>query len=422
MEPKKRLINKHGKPRWEVDFGLDESGKRHRPYWEHEADADAAIDAWKKAETAKDTWWPTLTKLEKRSVSTVCMQIKAAGYTLERVWQEHQAWREERAQKPKVEEKAYEDVVAHFRKHKLESGDSERYVEEVCTILTEFGKGRERIPINKILPEDLNVWINGRWDNLNTRRTQRGRFSSLWSVAIDAGWAQWNIVEKLGKIKVPGNRIWIYPNRDILNLFAAILYNDSTAKRIIMPMAAEAFGCMRPEEIEGVKARKTETKPFDWSNIDLKHGRSTVYPNVSKVGDQRTIRLHPTAVAWYKLADELKNPLPPVNERRLVDQCCELINLEHWERDGLRKCCATHLLNHYGNELDVVKDCGNSIRVLLASYADLHTPKEVSEEYFNITPKKVREYMKTPEWEKVLKAAAQARAKRTANDTAKSAG
>jgi hypothetical protein len=54
-----------------------------------------------------------------------------------------------------------------------------------------------------------------------------------------------------------------------------------------------------------------------------------------------------------------------VNERRLVDAACERIGLEEWLRDGLRKACATHLRAVYKNDYDVVKDMGNSIRVLL---------------------------------------------------------
>lgn len=149
-----------------MDFGTDESGKRHRPYWYTEHEADQAIENFKKRAGKGDDWWPKLSRLEKQTIATTCMQIKAAGYTLPRVWEEHQKWRAERAQKPRVEEKAYEDAVKEFRKRKLEAGKSERYVDEVVDILNGFGKGRERVSINRILPEDLNVYINGKWDNM----------------------------------------------------------------------------------------------------------------------------------------------------------------------------------------------------------------------------------------------------------------
>ena len=61
---------------------------------------------------------------------------------------------------------------------------------------------------------------------------------------------------------------------------------------------------------------------------------------------------------WLRLAKKLKNPLPPVNERKLTDQCCEMIGLEEWIRDGLRKCCATHLRTVYKNDYEVTVDMG----------------------------------------------------------------
>ena len=72
-----------------------------------------------------------------------------------------------------------------------------------------------------------------------------------------------------------------------------------------------------------------------------------------------------------KLAKELGNPLPPVNELRTVNLCCEMIGLEDWIRDGLRKNCATHLRVVYKNDYEVVKDMGKSVRILLRAYAEL---------------------------------------------------
>ena len=48
MEPTEREIQKSGKKKWEVDFGIDENGVRRRPYFATEADAEAAIDNYEK--------------------------------------------------------------------------------------------------------------------------------------------------------------------------------------------------------------------------------------------------------------------------------------------------------------------------------------------------------------------------------------
>ena len=138
---------------------------------------------------------------------------------------------------------------------------------------------------------------------------------------------------------------------------------------------------------------------FQWSDIDLKNGLCKV--RITKTGDERTIRLQPTCVEWLKLAKEKNSPLPPINERKLVDACCELVHLPEWIRDGARKNCATHLREIYKSDYEVIKDCGNSIRVLLRHYAALHVPEKTSQEYWQITPASVRAWMKTKEWDRV---------------------
>jgi hypothetical protein len=204
-----------------------------------------------------------------------------------------------------------------------------------------------------------------------------------------------------------GQVVQIYSNTDTLNILTAAMATPAT-QQIIAPLALGLFGCMRPEEIDSTKALEagmTGKKLFGWHDIDLANGLVTVRVEVAKTGDQRTIRLQPAAVEWLKLAKKLENPLPPVNERRLVDACCELIGLEEWLRAGLRKNCCTHLRAVYKNDYDVVKDCGNSVRILLKHYAGLHVPEAVSLEHWKITPDKVKEYLQSKDWENVLKTA-----------------
>jgi hypothetical protein len=83
-----------------------------------------------------------------------------------------------------------------------------------------------------------------------------------------------------------------------------------------------------------------------------------------------------------------------------------LIGLDDWIRDGLRKNCATHLRAVYKNDYEVVKDLGNSVRVMVKAYAELRTPEAVSSEHWMITPGKVKEYRKSRKWLKVLRDAA----------------
>lgn len=431
MEPRKRKILKHGKERWEVDFGIDSTGLKKRKVVETEADADKEIDAYRKALKTRGEWWARLTELERESVQTVCKQVQIAGFTLSRIWEDHQRWRKENAQTA-IDTMRYEKAVDAWKERKLAAGKSKDYVEEAAALLMRFGKGREEQNIHEITAAELQAWLNaqmkpahggpptGTW-GLSSKKTNTSLFSSLWEVAVAMGWASINIVDRLEPIQRPAAIVKIHSNEAILSLLAALMDNAATQKTLL-PVVLGAFGCMRPEEISE-PPEDANAQPFNWKDIDIKNARITVRPECAKTGDQRVIRLQPAAVEWLKLCEKFKCPLPPVNERRLVDAACDLAKFQ-WIRDGLRKNCATHLRAVYKNDYDVVKDCGNSVRILLKHYADLHVPESVSLKYWEITPKTVEAYRRTEKWKKLVREANSASAAPStplASETAKPA-
>ncbi len=420
----KRETTNHGKQCWEVDYGIDLTGKRHRAFFHTSAEANQAIKDYEKNLSKCGEFWARLKPLERQRTVAILQDIAAKNLTLERVWADHQRWETENG-KQTVEPMAYELAVKEWAKRKRAVGKTERYVYHAEADLMKFAKGREQQPIHEFTANELETWINDyrnpvtkRPWSLSSKKTVQALFSSLWTVAIDKGWAPHNIVDRLEPVTRPGREVRIYPNDVVLNLMAAA-YDSPATQLVLAPLALGFFGCMRPEEIQSAKAIEQGMPPsvyFGWNDIDLENGRCTVKREIAKTGDQRTIRLQPCAVEWLKVAKKAGAKLPPENETRLIDQCCELIGLDEWIRDGLRKCCATHLRAVYKNDYDVVKDCGNSIRILLKHYADLHTPEHVSMEYWKITPERVRNYLKSEEWQLALTAVEERRKANSATE------
>lgn len=407
MIPLKRSIIRDGVQRWEVDFGYVE-GKRERHLCKNEEEADDELNAHRKKVKGVGDYLARLTDAERGMIVAVHQEVTKTGKTLSGVWGSYQERQKEVSAQSTTTPQAYEDVVTEWRRRKLAAGKSSRYVRNTGDFLEKFGEGRLRMNIHEIPSDDLEKWIDAQAEEkewgLSTRRTYITLFSSLWSVAKDKGWVTLNICDRLepvGRIPV---KVEIYPNEITRNLMAAAL---EIAPTILAPLSLGFFGCMRPEEIDSTKAKDEgmpESEYFQWLDIDLKNGLCKV--RITKTGDERTIRMQPTHVLWMKEAKAKHSPLPPINERKLVDACCELIGLTHWIRDGARKNCATHLREVYKNDYDVIKDCGNSIRVLLKHYAALHVPPEVSMEHWEITPDAVRKFMKTKAWEKIKRDAA----------------
>jgi integrase len=414
MELTKRQIIKNGKPKWEVDFGLDDLGVRRRPYFKSEGEADDAIERWHKDLKAGGEYWARMTKVEQKSVVSVLEEARREGKSIREVWEDWKRWKKDNANTA-VEPKAYREVVDEWGRRKRAAGKTERYVHDATGLLMHFGKGREQQPIHAIAASDLEAWIDSHktWGK-SSRRTNMSLFANLWETAMAKGWCSLNIVERMEPVGKIGREVKIYPNETTLHIMAAALENDLT-KQVIAPLALGFFGCMRPEEIQSskaIRAKLPKEKWFGWQDIDLKHGLITVRVEIAKTGDQRTIRLQPCAVEWLNAARELGNPLPPHNETKLIDQVCDLICLDEWIRDGLRKNCVTHLRAVYKNDYDVVKDCGNSIRIMLRHYADLHTPAKVSLDHWKITPKQVNEFRQTKKWQQFLEDAAKRLAKK----------
>ena len=420
-----RAVKRNNGERYEVDFGIVD-GHRRRPLVNTREEAEAIVEKYNKDVKKAGEFWANMPDTERLSTVAVITQIREAKKTIGGVWEDWKRWKSENPNTAVVP-CAYEDAVAEFQRRKLASGKTSRYVHNTGNFLMKFGAGRERQNIHEIPVGDLEEWLDGQakvaaWSD-TTKHTYMQLFSSLWTVSISKGWCTLNIVDRLEPVQRIAHDVHICPTDQVRNILAAA-WSDPLTQRIIAPLTLGAHGCMRPEEIDSSRAIREGLPPetyFGWHDIDLEHGRITVRREIAKNCDVRVVRMQPTCVEWMKLAKRLKNPLPPVNERKLTDACCAIIGLGEWLRDGLRKTCTTHLRAVYKNDYDVIRDCGNSIRVMLGHYAELNTPEKVSLAYWRETSvAAVRRFMKTPEWEKLLREASAAKPALSPSETSKS--
>jgi len=384
MKIKKRQITVHGRLKWQIDFGVVD-GKRPRKVFDTEKEADNEIAEFEKKQKKIGDAWLRVPRKELDELIVFWEILRKEGVTPQQVWDGFREWQKLQEAKPVNKSVSYREAVDTWREEKLGSGKDERYVEDSVALLQRFGEGREEQPIEQFPAGELREWIAAQKWGLSTKKSNMGRFASLWTVAVRHGWVSENIVERLepiGKLRVT---VEIFNHQSCRKLMAASLAN-TVHQRVIAPLALGLFCGMRPEEIDHPR--------FGWHLIDLEHAHIEIPAEVAKDGDQRTVTLLPVAVAWLKLALKLKNPLPPVNERKLIDSCCELARITHWPHDVLRKTCATHLRNHYENDWHVIKDLGNSMRILLKHYADLKVPASVSKQHWKLTPDVAKEAVK----------------------------
>ena len=379
MDVTKRTETNHGRTYWVLDRGKNLQGKRERSYFKTESEADAELSRLTQESKKLGDWWAKLPGIEREQLEHIYKLVKAQGYTLQQIWDDHQRWRRDNSHTCTTPV-PYGEAVEEWERRKLVAGKSAEYIKEAKSTLLKFGEGQLKRHIHEISAVELERWRSKQvsWKSANTQIINTSLFSSLWQTAVAMGWASRNIVDQLEPVKRPAPAVEIYSNQTVINLLASIL-DDKEARSVILATSVLGlFGCMRPEEIQ--------SEEFGWNNIDLDNSRLTVPVTVAKTGDQRVVRLQPSSVEWLRYAKALKNPLPAPNERKILDRCCEAAGLKNWIRDGLRKCCATHLRAVYKNDYEVVRDCGNSVRILIRHYADLHVPESTSLGYWQITP------------------------------------
>lgn len=405
-----RRINLCGREKYRLDLGFDLYGKRNRKIYDTEKQGQEALREYNKNLKNGDVWWATKSRSDRSSIAAVCIDIEKSGHSLLEVWSRFKE--DKSADDSMITPMEFDKGVEEWKAVKLGKEVSQRYVDEAEQVFMRFAEGRTKEFIHRFTFSDLEKWeakeAKKKGWKLATKKDYRRIFSSLWSMFVRKGWTKAHICKRLEPIKAPPPDVRIYPNEIVLNLMAGAL-EDEITKAAIAPLALGFFGCMRPEEISE-PPEDPDVEPFGWHDINLQTARTQIRQGVGKKDDQRTIRMQPVAVEWLELAKECGNELPPVNERNAIDRICELIGLEDWIRDGLRKCCATHLRWVYKNDYEVVQDLGNSIRVLLKHYAALNIPEEQSLDYWKITPERVEAYRKTAAWKKVLEDAAARRA------------
>lgn len=210
MEPTKREVTKHGNQRWEVDFGIQPGGWRKRPIFNTEKEADDAIAEFKRIQKRHGELWLRLTPSERTSLMGVYDEVTQAGLTIRAVWDTYRA---DHGEKPVEESVPFKDAIEELRTRKLESGKDERYVDELCSLHLRFGEGRLEKHIDQISVKELQEWIRAQEWGLSAKKRNYGRFSSLWSMAVDLGWAPFNIVDCLSRRRIVKSQINVHWNR-----------------------------------------------------------------------------------------------------------------------------------------------------------------------------------------------------------------
>lgn len=242
--------------------------------------------------------------------------------------------------------------------------------------LTAFARGRESMPLADVTVELVEQWFDSRTEKPNTKKSNLGRLSSLFSYAVRRRWMPENPTRR---IEIPfvdrePPKILTVEECDVLLHWA--LHNKPPA---LAWFVLTLLVGLRPE---------SEADPLTWEQIDLERGRIRVAAAGTKVRQHRIIDLNLTpAVPWLKLAKELGSrlPMPYSTRRKYLRQARDVLGFAAWPPDVLRHTAASYMLAKHQDAGKVAYVLGNSASIIHRHYKALVEPED-AERWFALLP------------------------------------
>lgn len=373
----KKLVKNHGKPRWKVDFGkqlIEGRWKRHVKFFAEETDADKAMRAAEKDRAAIGKRWTQLPPEERAKVVEVLEEMAAAGHSLAQVWD---AFRIERMTPvDETKRRTLRQAIDELLVAKRSTNKRESYIESLEQYLSQFARGRESMPVDRITVADVEKWFDGRKEAQTTRASNMGRLASLLSLCLRRGYVRENVCHRIERITIEQKAPKIFK---LSKAVRVLLCCFRKVPKMLAWLSLSMLGGLRPEE-----AAKTS-----WDNIDLDKATCRIDESATKVRYRRIVKLTPACVAWLRLAQKIGSPLPisEQNLKRYRKKLRVAIGLQAWPQDITRHTAASHIVASSQNYAETAINLGTSEDELRTHYVDL-VPKENGTKFVNLMPSK----------------------------------
>jgi integrase len=352
---------------WYVDLRAVGGGQR---FFLTEKEAKDAVKAASKDRQEIGREWADLAPRDRLKVVRILDEMKAAGTTLETVWA---AWKAKEIAAPRTGPTlgaAITQLVAAKREANLRSA----YIDGLENYLESFAKGREKIPVDAITADDVLDWFTARAEKPATKASNIGRLSALFTFAIRRRWRTDNPVDVVERPRLEGRPPQILTVRQAAKV---LVWVKRKHPKGLAWFALALMAGIRPEECDRLS----------WDAVNLKDGIVTIDAAASKVRRRRIVHLQPAAVAWLKLAKELKADLPLafITRRRYLRGLRAKLGFASWPQDILRHTCASYLMAQWQDAGRVAAELGNSAGVLLRHYREL-VRREDAERFWKLMP------------------------------------
>jgi integrase len=253
---------------------------------------------------------------------------------------------------------------------KKADGMSVRYIQDLRSRLPRFAKKFDGQMVATITTAEINNWLRSLQVGATTRNNFRRTLVTLFSHAVDHGYATSNPAEKADKAKE------IDAPPGILTVQQAARLLEAASPQLLPYIAIGAFAGLRRAELERL----------DWREIDFESGLIEVTAKKSKTARRRFVRIQPNLREWLLPVRKHSGNVTPDNFPKQFDAAREAAGIDDWPDNALRHSFASYHLAHFKDAAALALEMGHTDSGLIFNhYRQLVRPKE-AERYWNITP------------------------------------
>jgi integrase len=368
MRPRKIRVRKYSdsnRPHFKFVVNYREAGKRKRKFFEAKEPANA-FAAFKNADLRKYGVEGAELSGRLRGEAAECVErLSAFGKTLTDATNFLVAHL--KASERSITAAALVDQIIAAKKA---DGMSVRYIQDLRSRLPRFAKKFDGQMVATITTAEINNWLRSLQVGATTRNNFRRTLVTLFSYAVDHGYATSNPAEKAEKAKV------IDAPPGILTVQQTARLLEAASPQLLPYIAIGAFAGLRRAELERL----------DWREIDFESGLIEVTAKKSKTARRRFVRIQPNLREWLLPVRKHSGNVAPDNFPKQFDAARVAAGITEWPDNALRHSLASYHLAHFKDAAALALEMGHeNSGMIFNHYRELVRPKE-AERYWNIRP------------------------------------
>jgi integrase len=358
-----------GKRRWVADLGRI-NGRRIRRFHKRKAEAETDVEAHELQRKQAGDVWLGLTASERLEASQVIALARDRGLTIRKVW-DHFV---ETSKMVEIKSVPLSEAIHLIALSKAGGGCRPIYIQKLKAYLVRFARGREKMLVSSITKEMLNAWLDNRKVKPVTIKSERRWLSTFLSFCIRRGWARENFVDSMEEIRIDKVAPKIFTPREAAKI---LVWSRRRRPQCLAYLTLGIFAGIRPNELGRL----------GWDSINMDEGVVIVDAAASKVRSRRIIHLHPTALAWLKIAKKMNSAMPMGEGRKkeMLAAMHKALGIK-WHTDIMRHTAASYMVASRVDLAAVSADLGNSPTILLNHYRQLVAKKD-AERFWNLKPR-----------------------------------